>query len=328
MLVAREDVTTALLALARTGRVQLEVHGESRGNLNLSDLQSRFGEYQRLAQRYRPYWPAPDPDIPATTGSPGNILEHATQELLAWEREAKPLVQQLEKLRDEQAELRALAALLRQPVGDILDHSLLAGSGPTLAIRLFLLPAAAPLDPLPQTLLTRRSSDGTRDYLLAVGAAEDIDALAATLASRGGRPVNLPASLPASRNAARETVAQRLGEIERRLLQLQQDLDIVATRNNLTVALSRIRRLQWFLAQVSTLPVTENFAWVTGWSRVPDGGRLRAALRAAGVHLRKFDKSAFGLSEVRDPQGIDSVVERMQEWLEEREPAEDQESGP
>jgi hypothetical protein len=238
MLVAREDVTAALLALARTGHVQLEVHGESRRNLNLADLQSRIEEYRRQAQRYHSYWPAPDPDIPATPGSPGSILERTTQDLLAWERQAYPLVQRLEKLRAEEAELRMLAALLRQPVGDTLDHSLLAGTGPTLATRLFLLPAGAPLDPVPETLLARRSSDGTRDYLLAVGLSGDIDTLAATLAAHGGQLVNLPASLPVARNAARRTVNRRLESLERQLRQLRLDLDAVSTHSRLAAALS------------------------------------------------------------------------------------------
>jgi V/A-type H+-transporting ATPase subunit I len=117
-----------------------------------------------------------------------------------------------------------------------------------------------------------------------VGLSGDIDTLTTALAAHGGRVINLPASLPVARNAARAVVAHRLGDVERKLLQLRQDLDALSGSFGLAASLSQIQRLQWFLAQVSTLPVTENFAWLTGWSSDPDGGQLRAALRKAGVH--------------------------------------------
>jgi V/A-type H+-transporting ATPase subunit I len=49
-------------------------------------------------------------------------------------------------------------------------------------------------------------------------------------------------------------------------------------------ALGDIHRLDWFLTHVTSLPVSENFAWVTGWTSDLAGKRLEAALQQAKIN--------------------------------------------
>ena len=47
------------------------------------------------------------------------------------------------------------------------------------------------------------------------------------------------------------------------------------------MTLGELQRLEWFLDHVNSMPVSENFAWVTGWTDDIDGERLSAALQQA-----------------------------------------------
>ena len=55
LLTARDDLTTAVEALARTGSVELETHSEPASRMHLPDFHDRLEEYHRLAQRYQEY---------------------------------------------------------------------------------------------------------------------------------------------------------------------------------------------------------------------------------------------------------------------------------
>jgi V/A-type H+-transporting ATPase subunit I len=49
-------------------------------------------------------------------------------------------------------------------------------------------------------------------------------------------------------------------------------------------ALGEISRMKWFLQNVSSLPVSSNFAWITGWTSDSSGQRLRRALELKFSH--------------------------------------------
>jgi V/A-type H+-transporting ATPase subunit I len=50
------------------------------------------------------------------------------------------------------------------------------------------------------------------------------------------------------------------------------------------VALADVYRLDWLITNVSTFPVSENFAWVTGWTSDLGNEQLSDALQTAGVN--------------------------------------------
>ena len=58
ILVARDDATLALEALAGTGAVELEAAPASALPEDLADLRPRLSEFAELALRYHAYWPA------------------------------------------------------------------------------------------------------------------------------------------------------------------------------------------------------------------------------------------------------------------------------
>lgn len=285
LLTAREELAGALEALARTGSVELEIRSETQTRLDLTDLRGRLEAYARLERRYHDYWPATDLRAPAQPGKPSTILDAALQALHAWEAQAAPLIRQLEAARAEGADLKLLGALLALGEVDELDLALFAGSGPALAGRVYVVPADSAIEQRPGTVLFRRLGDGVRDFILAVGPAQVMDMFSSELAAVKGRVLPLPPWLPAGRTAnARRQVEARFAALDAQRETLRKQLAQLAGRHRLAAALAGIRRLEWLLTHITTLPVTENFAWVTGWTRDSGGEVLRDALQQAGIH--------------------------------------------
>jgi V/A-type H+-transporting ATPase subunit I len=284
MLTSRDDLTRALEALAKTGSVELETRSDNRARLSLSGLQQQMEEYNRLARRYHLFWPATNPQATAASGSPASILDHALHQLQEWERQAGPLVSRYEVLAGEQSELQALKGMLQQAEGDTLDYALLAQAGPALKTRLFVLPANTRLEQLPGSLLIKRKSTAAQDYLLVVGTPAETDALAADLAILKGRALYLPVDLHGNRPAVLEQITTRLDTLADEMAAARQQIDALSGSCYLQDVLGDINRLEWLLTHMASLPVTENFAWVTGWSSDTGGQRLKKALAQAGVH--------------------------------------------
>ncbi|MEA2080717.1 MAG: ATPase, partial [Pseudomonadota bacterium] len=108
LLTTREDLTLAVETLAGTGSIELETHSDTHTAVNLQNLHERMGEYNRLAQRYQPYWPQTELRASKVSGSPSAVLDAALESLLAWEQAALPLIQHLESLTGEHTELKLL----------------------------------------------------------------------------------------------------------------------------------------------------------------------------------------------------------------------------
>jgi V/A-type H+-transporting ATPase subunit I len=281
LLSSREDLPLAVETLARTGSVELETRRDAHPGINLQNLREGLLEFTRLAHRYQPYWPEGEPVAGRSVLGPRQILDNALRRLRAWEQAAAPVIRGLEARASEQAELRLLEELLRQFGEASPDFALLAAAGPVLQSRVFVLSSAARLDPLPAAILHLRVRAPAHDFLLAVGQTAALDALAVVLADRKARVLRLPASLPPTHVAASEWVSQRLAQLDREIGRLHRQIEALSRSHYLAMTLGELRRLEWFLTHVSSVPVSENFAWVTGWTDDIGGERLGAALRQA-----------------------------------------------
>jgi V/A-type H+-transporting ATPase subunit I len=193
------------------------------------------------------------------------------------------LILGLEALGNAQTELKLLESMLGHARGETLDFSLLARSGGTLAARIFAMPGHSRSEHLPAGLLTSRVSTADHEFLLAVGLPADLDALGTALAAYKASVVEIPPALQGTRRSALRQVVRRNAAIHARLRQIRAEIDALAARHHVSESLDDIYRLDWFIMNVSTLPVSENFAWVTGWTSDLADNRLTAALQAAGV---------------------------------------------
>ncbi|MGD2113393.1 MAG: V-type ATPase 116kDa subunit family protein [Gammaproteobacteria bacterium] len=306
LLTTRDDLTLAVEALAGTGSIELETHSGTQTVLSLQNLQQRMEAFNRLAQRYRPYWPQTELRPGTVPGRPGAVFDAAMQNLRAWEQAARPLILRLESLAGEQMELRLLDTMLRHMTDDILDFGLLARQGESLGARLFALPARSHIERLPGALLTTRVSAAGGDFLLAVGLPADLDTLGTELAAHKARVLRIPLALHGTRQSALRQVGRRTEALGAELQQLRQAIDALAAPHHLHESLADIYRLDWFVTHVSTFPVSENFAWITGWTSDLGDTRLTQALHAAQVDAV--------LHFPPPPRGVDAPVVMQNPW--------------
>jgi V/A-type H+-transporting ATPase subunit I len=282
LLTTHADLTHALETLANTGQIELEIHQHARMHVSLQDMKTRLQVYTRLEQRYQSYWPKAGQRTGPFNASPGRILDTAILRLLDWERRAAPMIKRFENLESERADLQSLISLLELQQTDNLDFSLLTTAGDTVVSRLFELPAETCSVQLPASVISRQFDTPAGLYMLLVGTRVDLEALAVEMTLKKCHSVPLP-RLPASRHNALQWVNQRIQLLD--LQMHQQRLEISALEKSCLLAetLGDIRLLGWFLDHVSSLPVSDNFAWITGWTSDPDGEVLRRALVLTGA---------------------------------------------
>jgi V/A-type H+-transporting ATPase subunit I len=284
LLTSREELGAALDSLAATGVVQLQAHSRSESKLALPDLRITLAEFETLSRRYGHYWPEAKMRPP---GPERDLLEAprtALDRVRTWAKEADPLIAELESL----AQLRddnALLGELQLQSGTAMPRlDRVAGAGPVLAGRVYVLPEGGPPQALPPAVLVQRVPHGTGEFLVAVGPSEEIASLDQSLAARKARVVNLPPDLPAEPAEVAGFLAARRDSISQREESALAALGALSRQHGLAEALGELALAAWLVTHVPELPVTEHFAWVTGWCADADDRRLKAVLDARSLH--------------------------------------------
>lgn len=297
MLITREDLVKAVDVLARTGDVELETHSEATQRATMPDLRDRFEEYNRLLRRYQAYWPRKDLRPSAAPGQPAQRLDHALSQLNAWQKDSEAQILQLEQLQNEQSELALLQDLLNNLENETLDFGLISHAGPALNARLFILPITAHIAQLPPSVLSVRARSKACLFLLAVGPAINMETLQRDMILQKGRSVEIPPWLSGNRSQVMQQVQQRQQDNTQRITELQQQIEQLNQRHQLQEALGDIQQLEWFIAHVSDLPVTENFAWITGWTRDVEGNLLNEVMNKAAINaVVHFPAAPIGMT--------------------------------
>jgi len=284
LLTSREELGAALDCLATTGVVQLQAYSQSEQRLALPDLRTVLAEHETLARRYGHYWP----HAAASRPGPQHALLEAPREALeavrAWAAAADPLIAELEGLAQSAEDSRLLGDLARQGGESLARLDRVAGAGPVLAGRAYMLAEGGAPQALPAKVLIQRIPIEGRLFLVAVGPAEDIAVLDQALAARKAHSIPLPEGLPADPAALAAHIERRRVDIAAREKSARAELDALAREHNLPAALGELALAAWLVTNVPDLPVTEHFAWITGWCADADDARLKAALDARGLH--------------------------------------------
>ena len=102
--------------------------------------------------------------------------------------------------------------------------------------------------------------------------------------------------MPARIDDARLAISEKLSRLEIHARQLQKEIHDLAVPYHLAQALGEINRMEWFLANVSELPASINFAWITGWTSDVEGQKLRDAIELNSSHaILHFPDSPEGI---------------------------------
>jgi V/A-type H+-transporting ATPase subunit I len=296
LLTPREDLTTVLECLAGTQAVELQAHSEVPSPLTIPDLEVALEEYEALSRKYSAYWPAALLRAAAhKTLGPKRIFDKAMQTLHQWRVDADPVIQRLQSVDSDRADLVLLNALLTCGSESLPEVDLLAKAGPVLGSIIFLMPEDAWPEVIPTSVITQGIVHDSRTFLLAVGPVAELESLSDSVRSLKGREILLPDWLPRDKEKAKQAVEERIAGIEETRDELGKELDKLDRDCDLAGVLGDLRLMQWFAENIPEIPASERFAWITGWSSDPDERSLESALQKAGVrHLLRFAEAPAG----------------------------------
>lgn len=283
VLVATEDLVKGVEALARTGDVELEVYSETTQRVSMPNLRDQFEDYDKLLRRYRPYWPSQYLQPSEAPARPDRRLVDALAKLVEWQQQADPEIDRLESLQREQEELALWQEFLTRLPDEDIDFAHAASAGPALGVRLFALPEDAKIQHLPPAVLSVRVPADATIFLLVVGKTDVIDSLQRDMLALKGRVILVPAWLKGARGTALQQVTGRQAEIHQEVAQVREKLDQLEENYALHEVLGNIEQIEWFITHVTNLPVSENFAWITGWTSDVTENRINDILEKASV---------------------------------------------
>ena len=293
-LVARDDATLALEALAATGAIELEARPSAALPATLAELRPLLAQYAELARAHRAYWPregirpSPFPDAPVV------VLTRDLARIRAWAAQAEPVIAELQAIRAERDELvvwqHALAG-----IGDGAPALADLAGDDLRSARLIALPRSS-LPPAPPHTLMRPVDVAGTHYVLAVGPPDELESLAQLATASHGATLAVPNRLDCGAQASAACIAARLPALEAREKELGATLDALAESHGLATALADARRLAWIIDNVRALESGEHFCLVTGWTSETTAARLASALDRCGARaLLHFPPAPAGL---------------------------------
>jgi V/A-type H+-transporting ATPase subunit I len=277
LLVARDDATLALEALAGTGAIELEARPTAELPAALADIRLPLQQFAELALRYHDYWPTDHWQFSAFPEPPASTLARCLSTIRSWAKDAEPVIGQLQRGEAERGDLVRWKRVIDALPGSRIELARMAGAGPVLQGRLFVFahggePAFGP------TLLVRRFEADGLVQALALGTADAIEHLAQQTTAQRGGVWDLPAWLQPDNARTDAHVATRLAELEREDASAHAQLSALADRHDLRGVLGDAARLEWVLENVRALESGELFCWITGWTSDLAGQSLATAL--------------------------------------------------
>ncbi len=306
LLTSREELGATLDCLAATGSVQLEAYSRSEQRLALPDLRTTLADYETLARRYGHYWPraadvrhAPEHDLLDAPRRGARSRADVDQGGRPADRRTRGTLRRPPKTpRCSRScwpsPATAWPASTRWP-----GPARCSPDAPTCC------PRAARRRRCRPTCCMQRVTLDARLFLLAVGPTDEITALDQALAARKARVIPLPDDLPADPVELGRHLEARRAAIAERQQAARAALDALSGQQGIAAALGELALAAWLVTHVPELPVTEHFAWVTGWCADADDTQLRAALDARNLHyLLRFTPApadAVAPSVLRNP---------------------------
>jgi len=294
ILAPREELTRVLHCLAATGAVELQTHAQASSRTQLPDLHQGLEGYAELLRRYGDWWPKPESQPVEAAGEPAQQLGAALVVVRHWAEDAAPLITEIQNTRRRWNDLGTLREAVAVEGNELPNLHRLACSGPYLAGRLYVIPEDAELQQVPPSVLLQPVLTETNRFLFALGNSEQIRILEEHLVALKARALELPKWLPGGPSEARAAIDQRFVAAKETVDRLEESLELLHAAHQLPAALGQLELLDWYVTHVPELPVTERFAWITGWTSDPDARVVNANLHDQDINylLRLSDPPA------------------------------------
>lgn len=297
VLAPRLECSRTLEILADTGAVQIEVRPHPDALPSRRELGRGLSAMHKLRTRYDRYWSRGSLRHSPTSRPPRLILEFALHRIADWREEADPVIAKLQAMEQERTLLGRCWRWLSAFAGRPYRVEQLRELGPVMTAVPAMFPVQTEIACPANVVCSELESEGQRFvlFLLPVTARAE---LLRQITAWGGQWGEWPTWVSGTPEQAARQLSRRLAQLQRRILEHYAQLDTLHVEFGLADALGDVACLDWFLDEIGALePATENFAWVTGWTPLPDARVLQQALQEGGVPaLARFSPPPEGVS--------------------------------
>lgn len=291
IMVAQDDAYLALEALAAAGCAEVEWHQTEAPQPE--SHQHLLKEFDALAHKYRPYWPATARSHAIERRGPARALADGLAVVHAWARAADAVIGRLQTAEAEAAELELAASALRELAESRIDFAGLAQASNGITAALFALPLGVDID-LPPDTIARFAELSNERLLLALGAPAAIEAISRSVAEVNGRRARFPDWLQPSTEANLALVEARRSETLATVAEYRRQLDALSAQHGLSRALGDIVIATWCIEHGGAIGHGDVFARITGWTA--DHDELVRALEASEARaLATFPRPPHGV---------------------------------
>lgn len=292
IMVPQGELSATLTALAGSRAVELEGSADpSHHAVDLSALRDGLDAYSELERRYQTHWPVADYAATLSTSSPHHILSTSLAQCRQWAMAAAPHIGTLQCAARQQANLTYLRELAAAAGTDFPVHLLAEKHSVLFDVSIHLLEQGHPPRHIADGVSLRTYKTPSGLYLLAIGAKDAVDKLAADLGNLKARHIDMSAIRDAiASNRMKNLVANAktdlLGTIDayiqdqgRRQTQEAELLSKLSARYHLSLVRAHVDHLRWLVEHVGNTVNTRYFTRISGWTAFSEQG-LRGVLDA------------------------------------------------
>jgi V/A-type H+-transporting ATPase subunit I len=263
IMVAQDDAYLALEALAAAACAEVEWHQTEAPQSE--SQQQLLKEFNALARKYRPYWPAIARSHAIERRGPAQALAEGVAIVHAWAGPADPAIGRLQAAEAEAAELELAASALREMADSRIDFAALAQASNGITAALFALPPGVDIE-LPTDTIARFATLANERLLLALGPPAAIEAISRAVTEVNGRRARFPDWLQPSAKANLSLVEGKRAETMATVADLRRQLDALSEQHGLSRALGNIVLATWCFEHGGAIGHGDVFARITGWT--------------------------------------------------------------
>jgi len=283
ILAPKMECAKSLGNLGRTGAVEIEVRPHDEELLNIRELAVGLDEYRRLLKYYHRYWSRGILRHAPASYSPQVVLERALNGVEMWRTVADPVIDELQGMEDERANLGYCQSFLNGINGSGIYFGLITSVGPVLSVVSAILPLNTELDSIVTQISTSVVYEDETCFM-AVMEKDDAEILCRDIKSINGRIIVYPPWIDGNENEALSQVNERIALLDQRITEHYAQLDSLYEEYKLADVLGDVACLEWFIEQVGTLePAGSHLAWITGWTTEEYMNKFDGILLEAGV---------------------------------------------
>lgn len=276
----RSETVRALVALARSGKVELDPQPEANATLELRRLQPLVTRFERLLNECGAELPDYQACPLAPRGALENLAAEALDRLTDWCARMRDVLAHRDAALTQRGKLRLLDELLAHTHTSQHDLARFGTHSELLYKGLFACSLTqAPQRDLRNTLQEVVQGSDHRFYLY-VGLPEQRRGIEAAL-TPVCTPLELPDWLQDADDDWRTQLQQRLCALDADIAEQDAQREALRDEPGIIEAVGEMSLLRWYLRQARTLSQDERFCYVTGWTTAP--AELQPLLRRAGI---------------------------------------------